>query len=112
MAQNTARWEEGTEITLDATVETPATGWTLGHTNVIRIGSLVAVHIEATFTAGAAALVTTLQGEFRPTETVTVPVGASSFTIGADGKVSYSGSTAGGGTVVCDGVYQAASVSP
>jgi hypothetical protein len=110
MAQNTAKWEEGTEITLDSAVEAPAAGWTLGHTNVIRIGSLCAVHIEATFAAGAAALVTNLQGEFRPADTVTSPGGT--FTIGSDGKVNFPGSTAGGGTSILDVVYAAAGISP
>lgn len=110
MAQNTARWEEGTEITLDAQVEAPATGWTLGHTNVLRVGPLVAVHVEATYAAGAAALVTTLQGEFRPLDTVTTHDGK--FTIAADGKISFPGSTAGGGSATCEAVYQAGSISP
>lgn len=110
MAQNTARWEEGTEITLDAGVEAGATGWTLGHTNVLRIGALVAVHIEATFAASAAALVTTLQGEFRPLDTVTTADGK--FTIGADGKVNFTASTSGGGNAVCDVQYQAGATSP
>jgi hypothetical protein len=110
MAQNTARWEEGTEITLDSAVEAPAVGWTLGHTNVIRIGSLVHVHIEATFAASAAATVCTLQPEFRPADTVTSPGGT--FTISSAGVVSFPGSTSGGGTAICDTGFAAASISP
>lgn len=110
MAQNTARWEEGTEITLDATVEAAAPGWTLNHTNVLRIGALVAVHIEATFAGSAAALVTTLQSEFRPADTVTTHDGK--FTIAADGKVSFTGSTTGGGAATAEAVYQAGATSP
>jgi hypothetical protein len=110
MAQNTARWEEGTEITLDSAVEAPAAGWTLGHTNVLRVGSVVVVHVEATFAAGAAGLVTTLQSEFRPLDTVTTH--DAKFTIAADGKVTFTGSTAGGGSAICEVVYQGGSISP
>lgn len=107
---NKAIFEEGSEIVVDTEVEAPAAGWTLNHVSVVRTGPLVAVHIEATNNAGAAALVTTLQADFAPPETVTDASGT--FTIAANGQVSFTGSTAAGARRVCQLVYAAGAVSP
>lgn len=107
---NKAVFEEGTEIVIDTEVEAPAAGWTLNHVSVHRVGALVSVHIEATNAAAAAALVTTLQAEFAPAETLTDPGGT--WTIAANGQVSFTGSTAAGARRVCQFVYLAGQVSP
>lgn len=105
-----AKFEEGSEITVDSPTEVPAPGWTLGYTSVYRIGGLVALHVEATFAAAAAALVMTLGADFAPAGTVTSPDGK--FTVAANGRISFVGSTAGGGTAVLDVNYTAGAVSP
>lgn len=107
---NTAKFEEGSEIIVDSTVETAAAGWTLNYVSVNRVGNLVAVHIEAGFAASAALLVTTLGADFAPGATVTSPDGQ--FTVAANGQVRFTGSTAALGTGVCQLVYQAGLVSP
>jgi len=105
-----AKFEEGSEIVVDSATEVAAAGWTLGYVSVYRVGGLVALHIEATFAAGAAAPVLTLGKDFAPGATVTSPDGK--FTVGANGQVSFPGSTAGGGTAVLDVSYTAGAVSP
>lgn len=110
MTVNSARYEESTEIILDTEVEAAATGWSLGYCSVNRIGALVALHVEATFTDAADPTVLTLQDDFAPGETVTTVDGK--FTIDADGTVSYTGDTAAGADVVCEAVFQAGVLSP
>src|SRR5436305_9914901 len=94
MALNKAVFQEGTEIIIDTEVEAPAAGWALNHVSVARVGNLVVAHIEATNNAGAAALVTTLQGDFAPGETVNSADG--NWTVAANGQVSFNGSRAAG----------------
>lgn len=107
---NTAKFEEGSLIVVDSTVETAAPGWTLNYVSVNRAGNLVALHIEAGFAAAAAALVMTLGADFAPGATVTTADGK--FTVAANGQVRFTGSTAALGTGVLDICYQAGSVSP
>lgn len=110
MTVNTAKFEESTEIVIDSEVEAPAAGWALNYVSVNRVGGLVAVHIEATNNVGAAGLVTTLQGDFAPGDTVTTPDG--NFTIAANGQVSFTGSTAAGARRICQAVFAAGHASP
>lgn len=107
---NLALFEEGTEIVVDDEVEAPDAGWTLDYVSVVRIGALVALHIEANNAAGAAAPVLKLQPDFAPGDIVTTPDGK--FTLGSDGALSFTGSTAAAGRAVAQLVYAARSVSP
>lgn len=110
MAKNIAKFEESSEIVIDTEVESPDTGWTLGHVSVLRVGSLVALHIEATNGVAAAGPVCQLQADFAPPDTITTPDG--NFTIGADGTVTFLGSTAAAANRVCQATYVAGQVSP
>ncbi len=107
---NTAKFEEGSEIIVDSTVETAAAGWTLNYASVNRTGNLVFLHVEVAFAAAAALLVTTLGADFAPGATVTTADGK--FTVAANGQVHYTGSTGSSGTAVLDIGYQAGLVSP
>jgi hypothetical protein len=107
---NSAKFEEGTEITVDSEIEVAAAGWALNYVSVNRVGSLVAVHIEATNNVSAAGEVCQLQGDFAPGDIVTDPTG--NFTLAADGTLTFTGSTAAGAKRVAQFVYQAGSVSP
>lgn len=107
---NKALWEEGTEIAVDTEVENAAAGWALNYCAVNRVGSLVSVHIEATNGASAAALVTTLQGDFAPGDVVTDSTG--NFTIAANGQVSFGGSTTAAAKHICQMTYVAGEQSP
>lgn len=109
-AQNQAVFEEGTEIRVDTEVEAPATGWTLNVAHVARVGSLVALHIEATNQANAAATVCRLQADFAPAAAITDASG--NFSVGTDGTVSFNGSRTAGATHVLDVNYLAGQVSP
>lgn len=102
---NRAVFEEGTEITVASEVDAALTGWTLDYCSVVRVGSLVAVHIELAFGDAAAAHALTLSDLFAPGDTVTTADGK--FTIGADGQVAFTGATTSGARVVCEAVYQA-----
>lgn len=110
MSVNSARFEEGTEIVVDQEVESGDTGWTLNYCAVERVGSLVALHIEATNLANAAAPVLKLQSDFAPGDIITDPTGG--FTLAADGTLSFTGSTAAAAKHIAQLVYQAGSVSP
>jgi len=111
MATNIVKWEEGTEITLDSEVEAPAAGWHLAaHCSVLRIGNLVALHLELAFDAAAAAHALTIPPQFAPADTVTTPDGK--FLIHADGTVTFPGSTAVGANAICQAVYAAGEASP
>jgi hypothetical protein len=109
-ASNQARFEEGTEITVDAEVEASAAGWTLNLCHVVRVGGLVAVHIEATNDAGAAATVCHLQGDFAPA--AQVADSSQAFTVGTDGTVSFTGDRSGSAKRVLQVSYVAGAVSP
>lgn len=111
MTVNTARFEESSEIVIDQEVETGDTGWTIIYASVNRVGSLVAVHLELSSLAAAAAAVLTLQPDFAPGATVTDSTGK--FTIDDVGNVVFTGSTvAANPSEVCQFVYQAGEVSP
>lgn len=110
MASNLLKWEESSEIVLDNETLSPAVGWTLNYVSVIRIGGVVVLHVEAAFAAAAAAPVATLPAQFRPDATVTTPDGK--FTLTAAGVLSFTASTAGGGSSVAQLNFYAAEVSP
>jgi hypothetical protein len=108
---NVAKWEESTEILLDSEVESPDAGWTLHYVSVLRTGTAVSVHIEASFGTAAAAPICTLQPEFWPDSTVTSPDGK--FTLTAAGVLSYTGSTsAAAAASPCQLNFAAAETSP
>ena len=105
-----AIWEEGSLVELSRDTIVGATGWTPSYVAINRVGNLVALHSEAAFAAAAAALVASLPTEYCPAATVTDPSG--DFTLSAAGALDYTASTAGGGTAVCQLVFQAALTSP
>lgn len=101
---------EGSLIELDSGQLACAAGWTPGYISVERVGSLVAVHIEATNAAAAAALVATLPGDYCPSAAVTDSTG--NFTLAANGQLSFGGSTAAGALRVAQLVFKASLTSP
>jgi hypothetical protein len=106
---NIAKWEEGTEITLDSEVEAASAGWVLNYASVLRIGSAVAVHIEATSDGTGTGHICTLPPQFAPGALVTTSDGL--FTIAQDGTVTrLAGGAAGVGRINVN--YAAGEASP
>lgn len=110
MTINAAKFEESTPVVVDTEVEAPHTGWTLSYASINRIGSLVALHIEAAWVIAAAAPVATIQVDFAPGATVTDSTGK--FTLDANGNLHYTGSTSAAGNAVCQLVFMAGEVAP
>lgn len=101
---------EGSEIELDSGNLVGAAGWTLGAVSVERVGSLVAIHIEATNAVSAAALIATLPGDYTPSATLTDQTG--NFTLAANGALSFNASKAAAALRVAEFVFRAALQSP
>jgi hypothetical protein len=78
MPVNTLRFEESSEIVIDQRSVTPNGGWTITYLGVVRIGALVALHVEAS--AASAGAICTLPADFAPGQTVTSPDGTLSVT--------------------------------
>jgi hypothetical protein len=100
MTVNVAKFEESSEILIEDGTVTPADGVTITYASVIRIGSLVAVHIE--FGAPVDGTAATLDEEYRPGDTVHALDGS---VVHADGSVAPDG-------MYVDIVYAAAQASP
>lgn len=107
---NTLTFQEGSEVIIDAEVETFDAGWTPSYVSVVRTGPAVQLHIEAGYDAAAAATVATLPAEYAPGDTVTSPDGR--FTLAADGALSFTGDTTAAGTAVAQLNYTAGVASP
>ena len=103
MPVNQLRFEESSEIVIDARSVTPNSGWTISYLGVVRIGAAVILHVEAT--GSGAGTICTLPADFAPAQTVTSPDGALS--------VNSSGALAATGTTVRNELqYIAGQVSP
>jgi hypothetical protein len=103
MPVNQLRFEESSEIVIDARSVTPNAGWTISYLSAIRIGALVALHIEAT--GPGAGPVCTLPPDFAPGQSLTS--GDANFTVSSAGVLAATGTT-----LIGDVVYLAGAVSP
>lgn len=101
---------EGSMIELDSGTLVASAGWTLNYAAVERVGSLVAVHIEATNAVSAAAAVATLPKDYAPDATVTNDAGT--FALSSVGALTFPGSTGSAVKRICTLVFRAGQVSP
>lgn len=107
---NSTRVEESSPVIFDEGTINPDAGYTINYINVLRTGSLVAMHFEVAFAIGAAAPVLTVDAFYAPSATITDSTGK--FTLSAGGVLSFTGATTAAGTAVGELVFQAGEAIP